>query len=215
MARELHRFFVHGEAALMKREWDQAAPVHREEVVRHFMERSRSRWVEHIVRMRLPVAKSFYKRYKKDADLPYTLVEEIRRGAERRSGYIVATRRDRLLQTTLPRKVDEDAWTRLEERWRAEAEDASFSMSEVANESNHAALRGAYDSYEYKQWWAVNDEVTRPSHAQVSGAVVPIDALFEVGDYEMEAPGDDSAGPEETMNCRCWLEFGLMEEFGR
>lgn len=56
-----------------------------------------------------------------------------------------------------------------------------------------------------KTWVAIIDKVTRDTHRDVNGTVVPIEEPFEVGDYMMMYPKDASmgAGPEEIVNCRC------------
>ena len=57
-----------------------------------------------------------------------------------------------------------------------------------------------------KAWDATGDARTRTTHieAEAQGAI-PIGTLFRVGDYWMEHPGDRNGGPEEVINCRCYL----------
>ena len=54
-----------------------------------------------------------------------------------------------------------------------------------------------------KEWSTAEDEDVRDTHRAVHGEVVPIDDTFHVGDWDMDAPGDPSAGPEEICSCRC------------
>ena len=54
-----------------------------------------------------------------------------------------------------------------------------------------------------KTWITVKDERVRASHAAVHGQSVPLGEKFTVGGVPMDRPGDLSAPPEETLNCRC------------
>lgn len=53
-----------------------------------------------------------------------------------------------------------------------------------------------------KEWIATNDSRTRDSHAHADGEVVKLDDSFSNG---LDYPGDPSADPGETINCRCVL----------
>jgi HK97 family phage portal protein len=54
-----------------------------------------------------------------------------------------------------------------------------------------------------KQWSTAEDENVRDDHAEAHEQVRGIDETFVVGDAQMDAPGDQSVGPEQTCNCRC------------
>lgn len=43
----------------------------------------------------------------------------------------------------------------------------------------------------------------RPTHLEADGQIVPIDEPFDIGGVPMLRPGDESAGPEEIINCHC------------
>jgi uncharacterized protein with gpF-like domain len=58
-----------------------------------------------------------------------------------------------------------------------------------------------------KQWLAVIDNVTRPSHVEANGQIVGIDELFIVGDEEARYPGDLNLSAKEVINCRCSLLY--------
>ena len=58
-----------------------------------------------------------------------------------------------------------------------------------------------------KTWSTTGMDNVRPTHQEVDGTSIPQDEQFEVGDYMMNCPGDDSAGPEEVVNCACCLLF--------
>jgi|SRR5215813_9063932 len=56
-------------------------------------------------------------------------------------------------------------------------------------------------------WRTAGDNRVRDSHAEMEGEVRPEGEPFISGDGNyLEYPGDPKAPPEETINCRCWLE---------
>jgi len=71
--------------------------------------------------------------------------------------------------------------------------------------------RGAFESYqqsnvvESKRWLATNDPRTRDTHSLANGQEVPLDVPFIVGGFSLMHPGDRSAPPEETIQCRCTM----------
>jgi uncharacterized protein with gpF-like domain len=59
-----------------------------------------------------------------------------------------------------------------------------------------------------KEWLPTSDERTRPEHlAMASSDPIPMDEKFIVGGETMDRPGDTSASPENTINCRCALIY--------
>ena len=58
-----------------------------------------------------------------------------------------------------------------------------------------------------KVWMANADDRTRETHLDASNECVPVDDAFDVGGVPMQMPGDPSAPPEETINCRCTVLF--------
>lgn len=54
-----------------------------------------------------------------------------------------------------------------------------------------------------KSWAAVEDARTRPDHSAADGQTVELDDYFIVGGVHMKFPGDPSAPPGQTVNCRC------------
>jgi hypothetical protein len=64
-----------------------------------------------------------------------------------------------------------------------------------------------------KVWVTVGDEHTRPTHRKVDQVERPNNGKFSVGHYKMAHPGDPTAGPEETANCRCWLEYEVSDKY--
>ncbi|MCD8206645.1 MAG: phage head morphogenesis protein [Bacteroidales bacterium] len=97
-------------------------------------------------------------------------------------------------------------------------------MSRISTMSEESAVRtartaftaaenaGRQDSYEaaeemgipmQKRWVATLDDRTRESHIEADGQTVGVDENFEVGDDELEYPGDPGGEPCEIYNCRC------------
>lgn len=61
-----------------------------------------------------------------------------------------------------------------------------------------------------KAWTATEDATTRETHSDADGQTVGLDEAFEVGDAELDFPGDPNAdAPEETINCRCVAIYGM------
>lgn len=63
-----------------------------------------------------------------------------------------------------------------------------------------------------KRWVATSDDRTRDHHADLDGTTIPWDEAFESGSGgRMMHPGDGSlgAGPEDIINCRCWMEINV------
>jgi HK97 family phage portal protein len=75
-------------------------------------------------------------------------------------------------------------------------------------EVHGATTKGTLEGYKQagapiKIWVAVQDENTREAHSMADGQEVPINQPFDVGGEAMMYPGDPSASPENTINCRC------------
>jgi len=58
-----------------------------------------------------------------------------------------------------------------------------------------------------KEWSAVRDGRTRPTHSAVSGTKIKLDEKFSVGGYAAEGPYDPNLPAEEVICCRCLLTF--------
>lgn len=54
-----------------------------------------------------------------------------------------------------------------------------------------------------RQWVAILDNRTRPTHAAADGQVVGLEEPFIVGGCALMFPGDPSGPPREILNCRC------------
>lgn len=69
---------------------------------------------------------------------------------------------------------------------------------------------------EQKEWVAAGDEVTRDSHMNLDGDVVPVHSAFDVESVGGEGPslrfpGDPGGAASEVINCRCTLLPVLKE----
>lgn len=63
-----------------------------------------------------------------------------------------------------------------------------------------------------KEWLPTLDDRTRPDHADMEGSeAIGMDEMFIVGGEEMDRPGDPSASPDQTINCRCTLAYSEAE----
>jgi phage portal protein BeeE len=80
----------------------------------------------------------------------------------------------------------------------------------ASNKADLLAIRQAgIEEKVVKTWLTAGDEDVRPTHVQAGEQYadgIPIGDMFEVGDDEMDAPGNGS-DPAETINCRCALGY--------
>lgn len=60
-----------------------------------------------------------------------------------------------------------------------------------------------------RTWNAVMDAKTRPEHAEADGQSVGLDEPFDVGGESLMYPGDPTASPGNTINCRCELDWQI------
>jgi hypothetical protein len=64
-----------------------------------------------------------------------------------------------------------------------------------------------------KVWLATIDSRTRKDHYRADGQRVRLDEQFQIGTSELDHPGDPTAPPKQTVNCRCtMLEVEATEE---
>lgn len=59
----------------------------------------------------------------------------------------------------------------------------------------------------YKTWLTMNDDKVRHTHKEIDSLKIPIFEAFQVGDSRMMFPKDTNGSAEETVNCRCVLEY--------
>ncbi len=58
-----------------------------------------------------------------------------------------------------------------------------------------------------KEWLTVGDERVRQDHADADGQRQELDEPFDIGGESLMQPGDPTASPDETINCRCVLTY--------
>lgn len=92
------------------------------------------------------------------------------------------------------------------------SEDRAILISE--NEANTSLNYQEYiqevkTGKKYKRWVTENDEKVRETHKRVHNEVIPIQEAFLVGNSLMLFPKDTSFGAsgEETVNCRCTIQY--------
>ena len=81
----------------------------------------------------------------------------------------------------------------------------------AANYASAESVRQAQDKLGVtmlKAWSPTLDDRTREDHADMDGSeAIGMDEMFIVGGEEMDRPGDPSASPDQTCNCRCVLVY--------
>lgn len=84
-----------------------------------------------------------------------------------------------------------------------------IARTETTRAANKGAMLGNADAdYEtVKQWIAVEDASTRPTHRDADGQIVGNDEMFTVGSSECMYPGDASLPAAESINCRCTAAY--------
>jgi hypothetical protein len=81
-------------------------------------------------------------------------------------------------------------------------------------ETHNAYVGGRHDAYAalvemdpeadwVHRWLSTDDPRTRPTHAEADGQLQPWGQPFKVGGFQLIAPGDPNAPPQEIINCRC------------
>ena len=92
--------------------------------------------------------------------------------------------------------------------WRA----LRIARTEIMTASNYGSYAGA-ESLGVpleKYWIATYDQRTRDTHEVIEQQnPKDMDSDFTVGNYQMSRPGDPRGGPEEVINCRCAIAFGV------
>lgn len=94
--------------------------------------------------------------------------------------------------------------------WYLSMDRATFIAENEANDMME--YEGYLDAIEagmtQKKWCTVGDNRVRDAHADTEGQIVDIDEYFLVGGEYGLFPGDtEHLSAENTVNCRCWLEY--------
>lgn len=84
----------------------------------------------------------------------------------------------------------------------------------IARTETHAAANfGAQEAAQLtglelrREWVSVEDDRTRPDHADANGQVVGMNEPFEVEGEQLMYPGDPSGSAGNIINCRCAVVF--------
>ena len=95
---------------------------------------------------------------------------------------------------------------RVQSEWQTRAE--RIARTESCGAYNAGAIdAGRVEGAGVKVWLATGDDRTRESHLEASNACAALDDYFNVGGASLQMPGDPSAPPGETVNCRCTVVF--------
>jgi Phage Mu protein F like protein len=78
-------------------------------------------------------------------------------------------------------------------------------LGRISQQASVATMRQVADSVGglQKEWCALLDDHTRPTHAEANGQVVGVDEDFDLGGYAASYPSDPRLPPEESIGCRC------------
>lgn len=81
----------------------------------------------------------------------------------------------------------------------------TIARTETSGAANAATMNAAdaLDIEVKREWVAVEDARTRPSHAAADGQQIGRGESFQVGGASLSGPGDPSAPAKEIINCRC------------
>lgn len=96
-------------------------------------------------------------------------------------------------------------------RYDGYAERVAATEANIAvNSARHAqAIELSATRRVEKTWHTRQDAAVRQTHRHAQGQTVPLNVPFWVGGIPMQHPGDPSAPPEETANCRCVVVYAF------
>jgi hypothetical protein len=97
--------------------------------------------------------------------------------------------------------------------YKTDYEAQRFALTETAITCEKASLETFQRNGVQRKRWNINGVNTRPSHQELSQVEVGIDEKFDVGGYPAAHPCDSSLPAEELVNCHCWLEPVVSDEF--
>jgi 2'-5' RNA ligase len=102
----------------------------------------------------------------------------------------------------------------------------TIARTELAGATNGGSLAatqmvdGMLGGGQFDKTWLTAPGAVYPRHEDydgLDGQTVPLEEFFQVGDSEMQYPGDPNGDPGETINCRCTITYadhagGVMAE---
>lgn len=80
----------------------------------------------------------------------------------------------------------------------------------ITSEAQHTVYMAS--GVKKKRWLTTLDGNERETHFEAHGQMVQIDAPFQVGDSELQFPGDPAGDISELANCRCDMIPVVMED---
>ena len=144
------------------------------------------------------------------------VMEWLENGANIESKLVEGTARDRIraaiVQLSESGATVQEAATVISELFTMERTAAQrIARTESSRAYNYAtaAANAASGIVEAQQWLTAGDEAVRDDHADADGQVRTIGEPFNVGEDELEYPGDPSGSAENVINCRCVLATGV------
>jgi 2'-5' RNA ligase len=95
-------------------------------------------------------------------------------------------------------------------QWKARR----IARTEITRGANAASLaQTMHSGYLGEKVWSSNtDSRVRPAHLETNEQARPLNDTFDVGGFPMLYPGDPTAPPELTINCRCDMIYALTAE---
>lgn len=97
--------------------------------------------------------------------------------------------------------------------YKADWEAQRFALTETGIAAELAQIETYRRNGVTAKQWNTLDVNTRPSHAELAGAVVGIDQKFDCGGFAADHPLDPKLPASEICNCHCWLSPVLDEGF--
>lgn len=98
------------------------------------------------------------------------------------------------------------------DRWQHRAERVAHTETIGAHNYGVETEAATVDPDAWKQWWAMQDNRTRPAHRVAHRQTVPLREMFRVGGVQMAYPGDESAPAHLVINCRCIMRIRSRAE---
>lgn len=97
-------------------------------------------------------------------------------------------------------------------------ETVRIAQTELASAANNAADQSLKQAEEItglklgEEWVSSGQDNMRDAHAEADGQVVRVGEKFNVGDEQLEYPGDPNGSPENIINCHCAIATRIMED---
>jgi hypothetical protein len=105
----------------------------------------------------------------------------------------------------LPPTADGGRRSRWQPKVAVGARGLAISSLNGGTDGGAAAYTASGGEPRYKQWWSMEDARVRAAHREAHGQIRELGQHFRVGGYPLSHPGDPTAPPELTANCRCGL----------